>query len=319
MKKKKKFNEFMNNVIEELKEEKRYGTAHIYQSTLHAFSNFFKSEVIFFHQINRATLKQFETHLRDKQLSWNTVSTYMRTLRATYNKAVDQNRVPDDSRLFSHVYTGVKNETKRALEVEEINKLLNGIPLQALSQDLEECRVWANLMFQLRGMPFVDLAHLHKSDLKGNTLSYLRHKTGTQMIVEIPSTALELVNKYRDTRTESPYLFPILSGKNKEEDLYKEYQEALRTLNYNLARLAKKCGIAAKVSSYTTRHTWATLAKYCNFSDELISEAFGHSSVKVTETYMKSFKNEEIRKANDAIIMYVSNNGKRKVSSLKQL
>ena len=54
-------------------------------------------------------------------------------------------------------------------------------------------------------------------------------------------------------------------------------------------------------------------AKYCNFSEQLICEAFGHSSVKVTETYLKNFKNEEIKKANDAIILYVSNNGKKRV------
>ncbi len=64
---------------------------------------------------------------------------------------------------------------------------------------------------------------------------------------------------------------------------------------------------------YMARHTWATLAKYCNFSEQLICEAFGHSSVKVTETYLKNFKNEEIKKANDAIILYVSNNGKKRV------
>ena len=89
MRNKKKFNEFMNKTIDELKDEKRYGTAHIYQSTLNAFSEFCGCEVIYFHQLNRANLKEFETYLRDKQLSWNTVSTYMRTLRATYNKAVD--------------------------------------------------------------------------------------------------------------------------------------------------------------------------------------------------------------------------------------
>lgn len=37
MRNKKKFNEFMNKTIDELKDEKRYGTAHIYQSTLNAF------------------------------------------------------------------------------------------------------------------------------------------------------------------------------------------------------------------------------------------------------------------------------------------
>lgn len=82
-------------------------------------------------------------------------------------------------------------------------------------------------------------------------------------------------------------------------------------MNYKLSRLAKKCGVTNKVSSYTTRHTWATLAKYCNFSEQLISDAFGHSSVNVTKTYLKNFKNEEINKANDEIISYVSKNGKR--------
>lgn len=312
MRNKKKFNEFMNKTIEELKDEKRYGTAHVYQSTLNAFCEFCGCKIVYFHQLNRATLKEFETHLRDKQLSWNTVSTYMRTLRGAYNKAVDQKITTGNARLFNHVYTEVKNDVKRALEVEEINKLLNEVPLKRLPEDLVRCRVWANLMFQLRGMPFVDLAFLHKSDLKGNTLSYRRHKTGGQMIVDIPPTAMELIRQYQNTDCNSPYLFPILSGTKTGEELYIEYQQALRIMNYNLGRLARRCGVITKVSSYTTRHTWATLAKYCNFSEQLICEAFGHSSVKVTETYLKNFKYEEIKKANDAIILYVSKNGKKR-------
>ena len=84
-------------------------------------------------------------------------------------------------------------------------------------------------------------------------------------------------------------------------------------MNYNLDRLAKKCGVSAKVSSYTPRHTWATLAKYCNFSEQLICEALGHSSVKVTEIYLKGFKNEVIKKANDAIMSYISKNSRKRV------
>ena len=210
----------------------------------------------------------------------------MRTLRGAYNKAVDQRITAENSRLFNHVYTGVKNNIKRALEVEEINKLLNEIPLKKLSKELIQCRVWANLMFRLHGIPFVDLAHLHKSDLKGNILSYRRHKTGRQMIVEVSETTMTLINKYQNTNQNSPYLFPILSGSTNGEELYTEYQQALRTMNYNLDRLAKKCGVSAKVSSYTLRHTWATFAKYCNFSEQLICEALGHSSVTVSYTHL---------------------------------
>ena len=58
--------------------------------------------------------------------------------------------------------------------------------------------------------------------------------------------------------------------------------------------------------TYTARHTWATLAKYCHFSEQLICDALGHSSTKVTETYLKSFKNDELNKANKVIIKYIN-------------
>ena len=107
---------------------KRSGLQHIPPQLL--------SLIHIFHQLNRANLKEFETYLRDKQLSWHTVSTYMRPLRATYNKAVDKKIITENSRLLHHVYTGVKNDIKRALEVEEINKLLNEVPLKKLPEDL---------------------------------------------------------------------------------------------------------------------------------------------------------------------------------------
>ena len=198
----------MNKTIEELKDEKRYGTAHVYQSTLNAFCEFCGCKIVYFHQLNRATLKEFETHLRDKQLSWNTVSTYMRTLRGAYNKAVDQKITTGNSRLFNHVYTGVKNDVKRALEVEEINKLLNEVPLKRLPEDLVRCRVWANLMFQLRGMPFVDLAFLHKSDLKGNTLSYRRHKRAANDSGYSANSNGTESDNIKNTDCNSPLSFP---------------------------------------------------------------------------------------------------------------
>lgn len=317
MKKKKNFNEFMKEQIEQLEEEGRYGTSHVHESTLKSFSKFCKSETISFAMLNRANLKEYECHLRRNKKSWNTVSTYMRALRSIYNKAADEKLAPYNPRLFSHVYTGVESNTKRALEPEEMNQLLNSAPAKELTEELTLCRVWTILMFQLQGMPFVDLAHLQKNDIQGSTITYLRQKTSTRIVVEVPPSAMELIRKYQSTDTNSPYLLPILNVKETGKKEYKEYQLALRTMNYNLSRLATKCGISAPVSSYTTRHTWATLAKYCNFSEQLICDALGHSSTKVTETYLKSFKREEISKANKKIISYVSNNGNKGVTAHK--
>lgn len=306
MKKRNSLTKFMEQIIQSLKEEGRYSTAHIYQSTLNAFRLFCRTSNMEFRQLDRIRLKQFENHLRNKGCSWNTVSTYMRTLRSTYNKAVDEGLTDEKSRLFRNVYTGVKVNVKRALEAGDMNKLLNSVPRRPLSDSLEKSRVWITLMFQLRGMPFVDLAHLHKKDLQGSVLSYRRCKTGSLLTVEIPPVAMQLINQYKNDAPNSPYLFPILSGNKTGEKAYIEYQHALRKLNYDLKQLAVHCGIQPNISSYTSRHTWATLAKYCHFSEQLICDALGHSSVKVTETYLKSFKNDELNKANKVIIKHIN-------------
>ena len=72
------------------------------------------------------------------------------------------------------------------------------------------------------------------------------------MIVDIPVTAMKLINKYTEYQPGLSLPFPILSGTKTGEDLYTEYQQALRTMNYNLGRLAKKCGVATK-SVHTLR------------------------------------------------------------------
>lgn len=166
MKKKSNLTLFMKQLIRSLKEEERFSTAHIYQSTLNAFMLFCKTDAIRFNQMERSRLKQFENHLRNKGCTWNTVSTYMRTLRSIYNKAVDDGLAEEKPRLFRHVYTGVKANTKRALDAKDMSKLLSASLPRPLSQSMEESRAWITLMFLLRGMPFVDLTHLRKTDLQ---------------------------------------------------------------------------------------------------------------------------------------------------------
>ena len=77
---------------------------------------------------------------------------------------------------------------------------------------------------------------------------------------------------------------------------------ALRNFNYQLMILKQVLGLTTDLSSYTARHTWATMAYYCEVHPGVISEAMGHSSITVTETYLKPFKNKKIDEANVAVI-----------------
>ncbi len=115
-------------------------------------------------------------------------------------------------------------------------------------------------MFMLRGIPFVDLAYLHKRDLQGNTLSYRRRKTGRALTVSLTPEAMQMVRMIANKDKDSPYLFPILQSEEGTEAAYREYQSALRAFNQRLAVLRQCLGMQSALSSYAARHTWATMA-----------------------------------------------------------
>ena len=120
--------------------------------------------------------------------------------------------------------------------------------------------------------------------------------------------------KCRNKKTDSGYLFPILDETTEnEKKLYENYRQALRTFNRKLAKMAALLLPGTNISSYTARHTWATLAFYSGIPIGIISKALGHSSIKVTETYLKPFENEKVDAANDELIMSVVKRSKEKI------
>ena len=161
------------------------------------------------------------------------------------------------------------------------------------------------LMFLLRGMPFVDLAYLRKSDLRDNMITYRRRKTGRSLSVTLTPEAMILIKKYMNRDSSSPYLFSFLKSCEGTKEAYREYQLALRSFNQQLMLLGELLGLGDKLSSYTARHTWATTAYYCEIHPGIISEAMGHSSITVTETYLKPFRSKKIDEANKQVINFV--------------
>ena len=157
----------------------------------------------------------------------------------------------------------------------------------------------------LRGLPFVDLSFLKKSEYKGNIIAYRRKKTGRYLVVQLDKTAQVLIKSLMNKDQSSLYLFPIIHHPDGSKEAYKEYQAALKTFNKRLIAIGKYLRINQKLSSYTARHTWATMAFICNINPAIISQSMGHSSIKVTETYLKPFQQNIINEANKAVLKYV--------------
>lgn len=331
------FSPYMKEVVKKLEMDKKRPAVHTYNATLNSFTKFIVSgdaainketEVMVNEEIQpmpnkeeelsvaevftAGKLKEYETWLRDKGAKWNTVSTYMRTLKAVYNRLVEENLLDYNTKLFDDVYTKVESQTKRALTGEQTNILLHA-DIEKLPKEAQCALAYFLLMFLFRGMPFIDLAYLRKQDVKGNCITYCRHKTGRKIVVRIPNKAMALFEKYRNKDTSSGYLFPILNDKvKKEKEVYALYRKALRDFNRKLEKTAALLLPGVEISSYTARHTWATLAFYAGISIGIISKALGHSSIKVTETYLKPFENEIVDEANNELIMTIIRNGETK-------
>lgn len=310
------FTDFTYEVIGELRQENRFATAYIYHYALQAFTASIGGGTIFWGGVNRRSLRHFQTYLENRQMSYNTISTYIRALRALYNRAVDRRIVEGEYRLFANLKTGVSSEHKLALTAGQMSRLLDGdvdgkftsgqFTGSKLPPDIRRAQDKMRLMLLLQGMPYVDLAHLRKSDLKGDLLTCRRQKTGTELCVKLIPQARRLIARYRSTDESSPYLLDILTVTSSEQEAFDDYRNCLRRFNSALSRLPVLLGMKdVRVSSYTARHTWATLAKYCQVPEEVISEGLGHSSLEVTRTYLKSFEGEELSRANVIVNSYI--------------
>ena len=241
---------------------------------------------------------RYQSWLLAKGCARNTVSTYMRRIRHIYNLAVEVGEAAYIPHLFKNVFTGVESKRKKALPSESLRLLMTS-PVTDPQQKRTQSAFC--LMFLFCGMAFVDLAHLRKEDIKEGILSYYRQKSGSLIQVEIPAEAQGLLNELAaDTTEDSPYLFPFLEGMKTGEDAYKEYNTVLGGFNRRLKTLSESIGIRTRVTSYTIRHSFATTLKEQDVPIEMISELLGHTSIKTTQIYLKSFSLERLSAVNRA-------------------
>src|SRR5574344_1809980 len=285
------FSSFALTCVCDLKRDGRFSTASLYSNSIRSLCEYLGRDSVGFGEITPRLLKSYEQYLLRGRHKLNTISTYMRMLRAIYNKAVDAGHTKYIHHLFHKVYTGIDRSHKKALELPPLRILLHG---GVRSHVLQKIQQTACVMYQLCGMPYVDLQQLSMDSITDGSLSYCRRKTGTCVSVPVKRDTLRTLRALglgnADMNTESGYHC---------------YQSSLRKFNAGLSRLAKKLGIKGHVSSYTLRHSWATTALHSHVPVELISSALGHSDIRTTQIYLKGFNVGEIEKANRKILRYM--------------
>ena len=288
--------DFFTQQIQKLKNDNRRGTARNYSKTLKSLKAFMKNTDSAFNIVTEQFVESYNTFLIQRGVVRNTISFYMRIFRSVYNKAVTQ-KIIEQTFPFKNVYTGVDRTRKRAVTETVISQLLS-IDLKK-SKALQFARDLFIFSFYARGMAFVDIVYLKKSNIQNGYITYVRHKTGQELTIRIETRLQNIINQYE--KKDSPYLFPILNTED-ENKAYSQYEIALNYYNRQLKRLSKLLEPNINLSSYTPRHTWATTARNKNVPLSIISAGMGHSSEKTTLIYLTKIDNSIIDEVNKAII-----------------
>ncbi len=286
----------MRTQVEQLRATNRLGTAKNYEKTMCSFGEFLGDVRLPLSALTEQVVTDYNAFLIQKGLVRNSVSFYMRVLRAIYNKAVRQKLI-EQQHPFTEVYTGIDRTRKRAVS-ESIIAQLHRLELEA-GTPLALCRDMFIFSYCTRGMAFVDIAYLKKSNLQNGMICYARRKTGQLLSVRIEPSIQRIIDRYADS--DSPYVFPILSSLDTNK-AYEQYQVALNTHNRLLGRLSEMLGCGCKLTSYTSRHSWATAARNHNVPISVISQGMGHTSEQTTQIYLTMLENSVIDDANKGII-----------------
>jgi integrase len=270
--------------LNQLKLAKRFGS---YQTYSNCYSSLLKftSLDIPFTAIDFKFLKDFELFHIKLGNKPNSYGGYFRILRALHYEFCKLNGTVEPSIYKRFNIARLRNDTiKKSLTKVQLKKLID---YNSISDAQNEAKMIFLFSFYARGINPMDMFQLTDNNLEEDVLVYRRQKTGKQMRVKLTDEALKILKFFKN---DSQYLFPYL----KDDEIPKF---RIRDVNSNINRRLKLIGEAIgikHITMYYARHTFAELQYKAGIRIEIISQMLGHSDLKTTQTYLRSFSDDEV-------------------------
>lgn len=297
--------DYIEHIIQSLREIGKIGNANTYETMRSALIKFHPQKSLRFNEITPAFLLKFEHHQRKRGIKDTSISIVMRTLRATFNRAIKEKKCKQEYYPFKEYKISALDHStkKRAIRMEDIEKIISYRPKpdtkQQLSKDL------FLFSFYNMGMNFKDMALLKWENIVNERVDYKRAKTKKEFSIKMLPPVVEILDFYKKHNSDSDYVFPILNNSyNTPDKIHKRIKSGLKRMNLHLKQIGQVLEIDGKVTSYVSRHSWATILKRKGIPVGIISEGLGHSSESVTQVYLDSFENETLDKINEKLLNF---------------
>jgi integrase/recombinase XerD len=168
-------------------------------------------------------------------------------------------------------------------------------------------------MYLCNGINVKDMCQLKWQNIEGDTLQFVRAKTvRTKRKVEpirisLPDEAKTIIEKYgKGPRLPENYIFPTLEKGMSPEVETNKIKQLTHVINDNLARIKQELEIEKPVTTYTARHSFATILKRSGVSTAFISESLGHNNERTTQSYLDSFEDESKKEISKVLVSFIN-------------
>lgn len=298
--------EFWQQEAVRLTEIGKAGNAGVYLSSLRGLNRVMNLDMPF-KELKHMQLLDAETTLLKNGVKLNTLSVYMRTLRAICNKAILVDLVDQGWYPFFRYKIKKGKSVPRTLNLDQMKRYFE---LELSEQHpLYRSFCIGKLMFLLRGINFKDLVKLTNENLQGNRIVYERSKTKTLYSIGMEEQIKELLkNLFKGGDTLVGIMDEEYHLLDQDIQVLKRYEQHLHVVNNHLKRISILLGLEIKLSTYVMRYSYANIARGLGLSVEEISYLLGHKSSAhaVTEIYLEQFDLEKLDALNRKIINAVT-------------
>ena len=312
--------DYYNRIIGRMRQKHQFSTKTTYVNAFKWLDKFHSMSTLRLDEINLTFLENLlafmiEEKAKEKSnggtgyFEGNTLYGYFKNYKALMNKAMEEEIISEHCSNFHRFKLSQfkRKKNPRPISVEEMEKIMN-LQLKPYS------RIWNNrnyivFSFLGNGINFVDMATLKHSDITNGKVDYVRHKTGVQCAFKLNALSQKIIDYY-DEETYGDYVFPILLKDYGEEGQFIRINTARGDMNDDLKTIQSLCGIEAKLTFYTGRHTFSNVARDLGFSDEVIGENLGHSNGKSLKNYLRSLPKANAGAVSDRVFQTMTELGK---------
>lgn len=291
--------------LEELKANGQANTYLSYKGALHKIEQF-AGKQISFQEVTINWLNRCEHFWQSTGSSYSSMSFYFRNLKCIINMARKDGIIKESQYPFGKGKYEVPHGSGRklALTLEQIKKLVtytDGTPTTEMYRDL-----WF-FSYLCNGINFRDMLFLQYSNILNGEICFIRAKTArttkhSKIIHAVITPEMQAIIKKWGNPNTCPenYIFPFAQGTEGPFEKVKLIREVVTECNHTLREIAHNTEIP-RITTYSARHSFATVLKRSGVNIAYISESLGHSNLTITENYLASFEADE-RKKNSVLL-----------------